>query len=74
MRAGNSAWLVLLSGVVAYEAFSPPGELMSEATDRARIAHPILTDLAIAYVALHLLRRWPPRLDPLTQLASRLRR
>ena len=74
MRAGNSAWLVLLIGVAAYEAFSPPGELMSEATDRARIAHPFLTDLAIVYVAAHLLRRWPRRFDPLTQFAGLVRR
>jgi hypothetical protein len=74
VRAGDWAWLVLFSGVAAYEAFSPPGELMSEAADRARATHPILTDLAIVYVAAHLLRRWPSRVDPLTQLASRLRR
>lgn len=74
MRAGNSAWLVLLIGVAAYEAFSPPGELMSEAADRARVVHPFLTDLAIVYVAAHLLRVIPERFDPLTQLASRLRR
>jgi len=70
MRPADYAWLALAAAIVAYEAASPPGELLSEAVDRYRRRHPIATDLAIVYVAAHLLRRWPPKFDPLHRLAS----
>ncbi|TXH53933.1 MAG: hypothetical protein E6Q97_11945 [Desulfurellales bacterium] len=73
MRAGDSAWLVLTAGVVAYEVLSPSGELLSEAADRARAAHRVLIPAAVVYVAGHLLRVWPRRFDPLTRLAGWLR-
>ena len=74
MKAADWAWLVLATAIVAYEAASPPGELLSEGIDRYRKHHPILTDAAIIYIAAHLLRRIPPRADPLHQLAVRLGR
>jgi hypothetical protein len=46
---------------------------LSEAADRHREKHPILTHLGVIYLAGHLLRRWPPRLDPLHRLAMALR-
>ena len=73
MRHGDSAWLCLAAGVVAYEAFAAPGELLSEAADRYRERHPLITNLVIVYVAAHLLRRWPTRLDPLHQMAVKLK-
>ena len=74
MRPADLAWIVLAAAITAYEAASPPGELLSEAVDRYRKHHPIITDAAIIYLAAHLLRRFPPRLDPLHQLAVRLGR
>lgn len=73
MRAGDYAWLGLAVGVVVYEAVAPDNELLSEAADRARAAHRVLVPAAVIYVAGHLLRLWPRRFDPLTQLARRLR-
>jgi hypothetical protein len=74
MRPADYAWLTLAVAVIAYEAASPPGELLSEAVDRYRHRHPIITHAAILYVAAHLLRRWPQRIDPLHQLAARITR
>lgn len=70
---GDYAWLCIAAGVGVYEAFSPPGELLSEAADRYRSRHPILTDALIVYVAAHLLRLWPARIDPLTRLAVKIK-
>ena len=74
MRAGDWAWSAIAAGVAAYEVCCPRGELLSEAVDRYRAARPICTHLAIGYLALHLLRRWPARADPLALLAARCRR
>lgn len=74
MKHGDWAWIALGITIVAYEAFAPHGELLSEACDRYRRNHPIPTYLAIAYTAGHLARLWPHRVDPLTQLANRLGR
>lgn len=74
MKSGDWAWIALGAAVVAYEVFSPHGELLSEACDRYRRTQPIPTYLAIAYVAGHLARLWPERIDPLTLLAIRLGR
>lgn len=73
MRAGDSAWLVLAAGVIAYELAAPAGELLSESADRARTAHRILIPTCVVYVAGHLLRVWPRQCDPLTRLAGLLR-
>ena len=70
---GDYAWLCIAAGVIGYELFSPPGELLSEAADRYRERHPIVTDLLIVYVAAHLLRRWPTRFDPLHLMAVKLK-
>lgn len=74
MRPGDRAWLALAAGVIAYEAWAPNGELLSQACDRYRQRHPVLSHLIILYIPLHLARLWPERIDPLTQLASRLGR
>ena len=75
-RPGDWAWLGLLAGVTAYElhAIYRDGELLSEAADRHRDRHPILVHAVVAYLAAHLTRRIPARVDPLHQLAVRLRR
>lgn len=72
MRPADRAWLGAAFAVTAYEvtAVKLRWELLSEAVSRYRRSHPVVTDCAIGYLALHLLRRWPPRLDPLAGLAN----
>lgn len=72
MRPADRAWLGAAVTVTAYEitAVKLRWELLSEAVDRYRRNHPVVTDCAISFVALHLLRKWPPRLDPLAGLAN----
>ncbi|MCH9729821.1 MAG: hypothetical protein K0U84_09130 [Actinomycetia bacterium] len=70
MSSADRAWIAFWAGITAYEVTAARcgWPLLSEAVDGYREAHPVLTDLAIVYVAGHLLRRWPPRCDPLTRL------
>ena len=72
MRPADRAWLGAALAVTVYEitAVKLRWELLSEAVSRYRRSHPVVTDCAIGYLALHLLRRWPPRLDPLAGLAN----
>ncbi|HSA41343.1 MAG TPA: hypothetical protein P5061_12050 [Mycobacterium sp.] len=72
MRPADRAWLGAAFAVTVYEitAVKLRWELLSEAVSRYRRSHPVVTDCAIGYLALHLLRRWPPRLDPLAGLAN----
>ena len=72
MRPADRAWLAAAFAVTAYEitAVKLRWELLSEAVSRYRRSHPVVTDCAIGYLALHLLRRWPPRLDPLAGLVN----
>jgi hypothetical protein len=55
LHPSDYAWAVLIAGVVAWEIFSPPGELLSEAVDRYLVRHPVLTRAAILITAAHLL-------------------
>ena len=71
MKPSDYAWLTISVGIITYEIASPPGELLSQAVDRYRRRHPIATDIAIVYIAAHLLRRWPQRIDPLHRIAGR---
>ena len=73
LRAGDWGWLAIAVGVVGYEvsASQRHWELLSEATDRYRIRYPIATNLLIAYLAAHLTRVIPRRIDPLYILATR---
>lgn len=70
MKAGDMAWLALATGVLAYEIRAPRGELLSEAVDRYRASRPVLTYAAIVFVAGHLARLWPRRIDPLCVIAT----
>ena len=70
MRAGDVAWLAIFGYEVV--ALIKKWELLSEAMDRYRIAQPVLTYAGIGYCALHLARRIPERVDPLTLLGNRL--
>lgn len=73
MKSGDYAWISLAVGVAAYElgaALHRDGELLSEACDRYRRRHPVITYTTIAYLAGHLTRVWPRRADPLHHLAA----
>lgn len=74
MKPGDIAWTALAAGVIAYELRAPHGELLSEAVDRYRARRPLVTHAAVIYVAGHLVRVWPARVDPLTRLAEWMRR
>ena len=75
MRPADRAWLTLAAGVFAYEVVAGlmRWELLSEAADRYRRHRPVLTHATVLYLAGHLLRRWPRPIDPLHQIAARLR-
>ena len=47
MKHGDAAWATLALGVLLYEFFAPPGQLLSEACDRYRRRHPFITNAAI---------------------------
>lgn len=72
MRPADYAWTALAVGVVVYEAYAAlsQAELLSEAVDRYRRHHPAITLGAITYLAAHLARAIPPRIDPLHRLAT----
>lgn len=81
VRPADRAWIGLAAAVTCYEvaASRRDWELLSEAMDRYRgegrlrddfdQAVRLVIDAAIIYLALHLRRRWPARLDPLGLLA-----
>ena len=73
MKHADWAWLALAAGVVAYElaaARRSEWELLSEAADRYRHHHPILTPAIVAYLAAHLTRLIPKRIDPLHRVTA----
>jgi hypothetical protein len=70
VKHADYAWLALAAGVVTYERYAPPGQLLSEAMDRYRASHPIIARAAVCYLALHLLRAIPRRVDPLHRVAT----
>lgn len=77
MKSGDYGWIALAVGVAAYEigaAIHRDGELLSEACDRYRAAHPAITYGGITYLAGHLARIWPRHLDPLCVIAHHLSR
>ena len=75
MNPADIAWLALAAAVLGYEisaATRRDWELLSEAADRYRAGHPVLTHLTVFYLAAHLTRLMPKRIDPLHRLAQRL--
>lgn len=70
MRSGDYAWLAMAAAILAYELGAPRGELLTQAADRYRARRPLLTYAVITYIAAHLARIWPQRLDPLTRAAA----
>jgi hypothetical protein len=64
----ETAWIVLLAGVTAWELLAPTGHLLSEGVDRAIERHPVITRAAIAVTALHLMNLLPSQVDPFHHL------
>ena len=75
MKPADWAWATIGIGVLAYEAVAARKEwdLLSEAVDKYRAAHPWLTVGLVGYLAAHLIRLIPKPLDPLHVVASRMR-
>lgn len=77
MRSGDWGWLAVGGVAFGYEgiALVKGWPLLSEAMDGYRTANRVTrvaVPVAIFYLAGHLTRRWPPKLDPLTVLSSAL--
>ena len=74
---GERALVVLVGSIIGWEAWcirtDRHDELLSRVTDRLRARH-IAIDIAahaiIGTVALHLVRRIPPRLDPFSLVSA----
>lgn len=73
MKPADWGWSGIAVAVLGYEACAArtEWELLSEAADRYRARHPVLTNTIICYLALHLLRAIPRRWDPLHRIAER---
>jgi hypothetical protein len=76
VKPADWAWAVLAASVAAYEFHASrrehDWELLSEAMDRYRQRHPVLTVTVILLLAGHLTRVIPRQLDPLHRFAVRL--
>lgn len=57
-------WLVIFAIVVYHEASCAPGQLLSEAADRALVKHRLLVNGFTVITAAHLLNWLPPKVDP----------
>lgn len=67
---GEKAWVALTLGIILYEMFAPPQQLLSEAIDRLLLRHPVLVRVGIMLVALHLINALPTKLDPIHHTAT----
>jgi hypothetical protein len=67
---GEKAWVALTLGIILYEIFAPPEQLLSEAIDRLLLRHPVLVRVGIMLVALHLINALPSRYDPIHHTAT----
>lgn len=73
MKAADWAWVTVAAGVLGYELTAGhrrDWELLSEACDRYRARHPIATTAVVVYLAAHLTRAIPRRIDPLHRLTT----
>lgn len=57
-------WLVIFAIVVYHEVSCAPGQLLSEAADRALVKHRLLVNGFTIITAAHLLNWLPNRVDP----------
>lgn len=70
LRPSDRAWITMGLGIALWDAVCPPGEMLSEASARYMQVRPVLTGAVILYVAIHLMGKFPSRIDPLGQLGS----
>lgn len=75
MGPADWAWVGIGVSVLAYEALAARRnyDLLSEAVDRYRAAHPFIATGVVAYLAAHLTRLIPRALDPLHIAGTKLR-
>ena len=75
MRPADWAWVGVGVAVLTYEAIAARSEweLLSEAVDRYRGAHPWIATGVVGYLAAHLTRLIPRPLDPLHFVGTKLR-
>lgn len=75
MKPGDYGWLTVIFVVSAYEVAAlrrrDDWELLSEAAERYRSHAPWPVGVVVVYMAGHLLRVWPRRIDPLGWLTRR---
>jgi hypothetical protein len=78
VKPADRAWLAIIAAVLAYEIAASrrhhDWEFLSEACDRHRDRHPVVVHGVIGYLAAHLTRIIPRRLDPIHRIADRLSR
>lgn len=70
---GAVAWAVLGASILAYDAFCPTGQTMSETVDRGLDTHRLLVLGGIALTAGHLANIIPQPLDPLHRGSEAIR-
>lgn len=70
LRPSDRAWFTFVAAVVVWDALCPRDEMLSDASRRYMIAHPMLTGAAICYTAGHLMHKWPTRVDLFTLAAK----
>ena len=70
MTLTGKAWMILASGIIAYDLACPVGQTLSAGCQHAHRQRPWLTRTVVAYLAAHLLGWLPRRVDVLTQLAN----
>jgi hypothetical protein len=63
LHHADLAWLVMVTGIVAYEVLAKDGELLSHGTERYLERHPWLTRFVIAATAAHLAKLIPQQVD-----------
>ncbi|SKS41998.1 DUF7427 family protein [Mycobacteroides abscessus] len=73
MKPADSAWLVLLAAIVAYEVAAPDNELLSEGWDRYLQRRPVTARVGPIVLALHLINALPRSIDPVSRLCDVLR-
>lgn len=75
-RPADRGWLAIAALVVGHNVLAAGrgDELLSQGVDRYLLRHPILTHAVVGLVALHLLNRLPPVVDPLAAVMDTLAR
>jgi hypothetical protein len=67
LRIESSDWacIAAAAAITTYDVLAREGQTISEAVDRYLIAAPLITELILAAIYLHVSNRLPSRLDPI---------